>query len=298
MSTKWVRVAFFHKGGAVCALADGVECGHGEKCVVETDYGLDAGTCHGPAEPPPAAGTNAHVPRAVRVLTPADQVRLRENADLAEQAIRQFAELLAQAGTPVKPLLAHYTLDRARLLLVYGAPEQADCRRIVGKLQWDLNTRVEVRHVGVRDEAAVACGIGPCGSPLCCASWLRSFRAVNVRMARAQEVALNPVVLNGCCGRLKCCLRYEYDTYQEAGAGLPENGTAVCGAECEGVVVGRNVLRRRLTVRTREHGLRHVSADEVAVAIPPRPAPAEDGKEARDDHTAGEWTEPGAAREA
>ena len=299
MSANWVRVAFFHKGGAVCALPAEVVCSRGEKCVVEADYGLDVGTCLGPADAPAAAGAeSAHVPRVARTLTAADQARLLENAALAEQAAGAFAEMLREAGTPIKPLLSHYTLNRERLLIVFGAPEHVDCRKVVGKLQWDLKTRIEVRHVGVRDEAAVAGGIGPCGRALCCASWLRNFRAVNVRMARAQEMSLNPAVINGCCGRLKCCLRYEYDTYQEAGAGLPENGTVVRGPACEGMVVGRDVLRRRLAVRTREHGLQHVAADEVTAEAPVRPAPLDNGKETNDDHTGGEWTEPGAPREA
>ena len=300
MSASFVKVAFFNKGSVVCALPEAWAWRNGEKCVVEMDYGLDVGTCMGATDAPSASGEDAatHHPRVLRRAGEEDQARLRENAVLAEEALQSFTELLAAEGTYVKPLLAHFTLNRERLLIVFGAPEHIDCRRAVGKLQWDLKTRVEVRHVGVRDEAAVAGGVGPCGRPLCCASWLRNFRAVNVRMARTQEMSLNPVAINGCCGRLKCCLRYEYDAYQEAAAGLPEAGAEVCGAACEGVVVGRDVLRRRLLVRTREHGLRHVAADEVTIVAGPQPAPADGGKETSDDHTGGEWTEPGAARHA
>ena len=272
------RISFFTKGCLACAMPGGVAPARGTKCVVETDYGLDIGTYMSvAAEADAGEAGSAKRPRVLRAASEQDLARAAENATVADQALRTFVGLMEAAGVFIKPLMAHFTLNRERLLIVFGAPEHIDCRKAVGKLQWDLGTRVEVRHVGVRDEAAVAGGIGPCGRTLCCASWLRNFRSVNVRMAKAQEMSLNPIAINGCCGRLKCCLRYEYEVYQESGSTLPADGTVVRWGEYEGIVVGRDVLRRQLLVRTREHGMQHVAADELAAAAAPAPAPPTEG---------------------
>ena len=263
------KIAFFSKGCVVCAMPEGMVLTRSQKCVVETDYGLDVGSFMGTTpEPDTAPPVTVKRPRVLRAANAQDLSKVSENAGSAEQALRTFVGLMEDTGMFIKPVMAHFTLNRERLLIVFGAPEHVDCRKAVGKLQWDLETRVEVRHVGVRDEAAVAGGLGPCGRTLCCASWLRSFRSVNVRMAKAQEVSLNPIAINGCCGRLKCCLRYEYEMYLEAGSGLPADGTVVRWGGYEGTVVGRDVLRRQVLVRTREHGMQHVAADEVTAVTP------------------------------
>jgi len=205
----------------------------------------------------------------VRIAHAQDLEQITQNENLAADALATFTRLLAEEKIYIKPLMAHFTLTRERLLIVFGAPEHVDCRKIVGKMQRDIKARIEVRHVGVRDEAAVVGGIGPCGRALCCATWLRKFQPVNVRMARMQDVALNPAALNGCCARLKCCLHFEYDTYVEASAGMPDVGAAVKWKDDEGVVVNRNVLRRHILVRTREHGFQNVPVDEITVLTAP-----------------------------
>jgi cell fate regulator YaaT (PSP1 superfamily) len=296
---QYARIAFFSRVCAVCALPEGVPAlVRGDKCVVEMEYGMDVGTHMGVVDhdaPDEAEQGGRRGARILRKATEPDLARVAENMGLAAEALQRFVELNGEAGVFIKPLTAHYTLGRERLLIVFGAPDHVDCRRVVGKMQWDLKTRIEVRHVGVRDEAAVAGGIGPCGRPLCCATWLRNFRAVNVRMIRAQELSLNPTAINGCCGRLKCCLRYEYDVYLEAAKDLPADGTVVRWPENEGMVVGRDVLQRKLLVRTRDQGLRHVAAKDVTVVTKTEPPAAV--KEEKHENPTGEWTEPGAARE-
>jgi len=240
--------------------------------------------------------------RVLRTVKPEDLSKMEENETLAEKALNVFVTFMQQAGTPVKPLMSHFTLNRERLLIVFGSPEHVDFRKIVAKLQWDFHTRAEIRHVGVRDEAAVVGGIGSCGRALCCATWIRHFRTINVRMAKAQEISMNPTAINGCCGRLKCCLRYEYDVYAEAGRELPAIGTIVEWDEYEGVVVSRDILRGELFVRTREHGMRHVAANKTRIMTPATIQPPSDEKsdekEEINEHSSGEWTESGPARQA
>jgi len=278
------RIGFAGRGCTVCTVAAGLSLKPGEACIVATNDGLDAGTYLGPAPSAccgadEAAGDSHEAsgqqktPKVVRRVNAQDRARLDENAVLAEKTLLSFVELLRAENVFIKPLTACFTLGRERLLIIFGAPEHVECRKAVGKLQWDLETRIEVRHVGVRDEAAVAGGIGSCGRALCCASWMRTFRSVNVRMARMQELSLNPMAINGCCGRLKCCLRYEYGVYQEAGKSLPPDGTRVQWDDQEGIVVGRDVLRQRLLVRTCEQGMQHVAAADVRVVGAVEPAP-------------------------
>ena len=205
------------------ALPEGVSTlAPGDKCVLSLEHGLDVGSYKGIVEPAPDGKISGTQPvRMLRLATARDLASVAENAVAADRALQRFVQLLGEDGVWVKPLSAHYTLGREHLLFVFGAPDYIDCRRIVGNLQRELKTRIEVRHAGVRDEAAAAGGLGPCGRSLCCATWLRHIRTVNVRMVKAQDLAVNPAVINGCCGRLKCCLRYEYDVPGEATRGAP-----------------------------------------------------------------------------
>ena len=292
----FVRISFSTRGCATCAQPEAAPAlTRGDKCVVEQENGQDVGTYMGAFEAAPEPSKGSAWPRLLRKASAADLARVTENEALAETALRRFVQLLGETGIHVKPLTAHYTLGRERLLFVFGSADYVDCRRVVGKMQWELKTRIEVRHVGVRDEAAVVGGIGPCGRSLCCATWLRNFRSVNVRMVKTQEISLNPAAINGCCGRLKRCLRYEYDVYRAAAKGLPEDGTVVRWPGSEGVVVGRDVLQGKLLVRTREQGLRHVAAQEVTIVSQEQPPAAAEERSHEDQ--SGEWTEPGAAGE-
>lgn len=296
MSDAFGRVSLVGEGCVVCVLNPGLAVAPGATCILQASYGLEHAHFKGMGAAP-AAGDDSKLPRIARLATDSDDAQARANAEQAEKALGSFTRLLDASGIAIKPLAARFALNRERLLIVFGASEHIDCRKAVGKLQWDLKTRVEVRHVGVRDEAAVAGGMGPCGRALCCATWMRNFRSVNVRMAKTQEMSLNPVAINGCCGRLKCCLRYEYDVYLEAGEGLPSDGEIVRWQDGEGIVAGRDVLRGRLNVRTRDRGLQHVAAsDATVVHADAGPAPAR--KEETHDDPDREWPESGPARKA
>jgi cell fate regulator YaaT (PSP1 superfamily) len=293
------KVSLFTKGCVVCDLPPDALPARGDKCILELDYGMDVGTylgscaCAAHAENDPAAGVRR--PRILRMADERDLRRIEQNAADADRVMTAFVALVEESGQLVKPLMAHFTFNRDRLLIVFGSPDFIDCRRAVGILQRQHNTRVEVRHVHVRDEASVAGGIGSCGRPLCCATWLRVFRPVNVRMVKVQELPLNPVAINGCCGRLKCCMRFEYEVYQEAAEGLPATGMRVLWQSGECVVLGRDVLNRTVLIRTPDHGLRHVPVDELSRTGDSDARPETKEKEHED--PSGERPEPGPAGE-
>jgi cell fate regulator YaaT (PSP1 superfamily) len=148
-----------------------------------------------------------------------------------------------------------YLLDASKAIFYFCAEGRVDFRELVRDLAQALHTRIEMKQIGARDETKMIGGIGPCGRELCCSTWLREFQAVSVKMAKEQGLSLNPSKLSGMCGRLKCCLRYEYDTYLELRRGLPRVGARVTSVKGDGEVVRQNVLRQTATVRRADDGV-------------------------------------------
>ncbi len=207
-----------------------------------------------------AKGTAAVVRRA----TLQDQSRAKENAVLGRMAMKTAVKRVEERKLPVRVAQVRYTFDRAVLHVAYAAEDRVDCGDLGRTLAAELHTRVELRQIGVRDAARLSGGMGTCGRKLCCREWLRRFDAVSVKMAKTQGMALNPGTIGGMCGRLKCCLRYEFPTYKELSATLPKNGAAVrCPDGC-GVLADRDVLRQRLRVRLEDGRMLDFPAADVS----------------------------------
>lgn len=289
------RIRMPENGVFICRVSPGANLRPGDFCVVDLDYGLDIGEIlelFGVGE---EASTGERLPtfRVVRKKEAGDETRMRENDALADKAKTAFVLSVGKQKGGVKILHVRFSYTRSRLFIRYAAMVPVDLRRFVGQIQRDFKTHVDLWQVGVRDEAALLGCLGPCGRASCCASWQKHFQPVNVRMAREQEMSLNPVSINGSCGRLKCCLRFEYQQYQEAGAKLPDAGSVVCCTSCEGaegVVLSRDIMRGRLTVRTRDDRFLTVNAAEVTV-LRKAARSSETGKEGENENLGGEWAE-------
>ncbi|MDI3316203.1 MAG: regulatory iron-sulfur-containing complex subunit RicT [Bacillota bacterium] len=169
------------------------------------------------------------LPRVVRLATASDLEADAENRRLADEAFSTCAELIEEEGLAMHLVDARYNLDRSHLLFSFTAPERVDFRHLVRQLATRFRTRIELRQVGPRDAARLLGGIGPCGRILCCTSFLREFNTVTVRMAKAQALALNPESLSGLCGRLKCCLRYEWTGGNQGGGEADAKGELLTG---------------------------------------------------------------------
>jgi cell fate regulator YaaT (PSP1 superfamily) len=276
-----------------CLAADSLALLSGERCLAELDYGLDSGTVLALCSMHDGASGNEKMPtyRVVRKLTPDDEARMKERELSAQKAKKAFMLSTAREKGHVKILHVRFSYGGERLFIRYSAQMPVDLRRFVGQLQRDFKTHVDLWQVGVRDEAAFIGCLGPCGRAVCCCSWQRQFQPSNVRMAKAQEMSLNPAAINGTCSRLKCCLRFEYEQYRAAGDSLPEHGSTVRCREhdnAEGVVVGRDVMRGRLTVRTGDGRFLTVAATAVTVAKPA--ARRDEEKEGTHEDSSGEWT--------
>ncbi len=205
------------------------------------------------------------LPTIMRCATLQDQARVRENALLARMAEDSCRKYVQELQLEMRLVLVRYSFDRKMLLVVFAAEERVDFRELIRCLAAEFHCRIEMRQIGVRDEAAVIGGAGPCGRVQCCTAWLRRFESVNVRMARTQNVSLSPLTISGMCGRLKCCLRYEDDQYREALRGLPREGAHVEGPDGAGRVEEVQILLQRVRVRLENGQVFSYPASDVRV---------------------------------
>jgi cell fate regulator YaaT (PSP1 superfamily) len=276
-----------------CRVDESLAPRPGERCLAELDYGIDAGLVLELFSLDERADGGGRAPafRVVRKVTPEDECRMGENAAAAEKAKHAFALSTAREKGHVRILHARFSYGGERLFIRYSALVPVDLRRFIKQLQRDFKTQVDLWQVNVRDAAALTGCVGSCGRAACCCSWLRQFQTTHVRMAKAQELSLNPAAINGTCGRLKCCLRFEYDQYLAAGERLPEHGSlVVCRDDpdrAEGWVTGRDILRGRLTVRT-EDG-RFLTVDAASVTVTKPAVKRDNEKDDAHEDSSGEW---------
>ena len=173
-----------------------------------------------------------------------EENKVREN-----DAFRICQEKIAAHGLDMKLVEAEYTFDNTKLLFYFTSAGRVDFRELVKDLAGVFRTRIELRQIGIRDEAKLLGGLGTCGRPLCCASFLADFVQVSIKMAKEQSLSLNSTKISGCCGRLMCCLRYESDTYEEEIRRTPSVGSLLQTPDGQGTVISCNPLRGTGRVR-------------------------------------------------
>jgi cell fate regulator YaaT (PSP1 superfamily) len=205
-----------------------------EDCIVRTERGLEYGTCIVPPEPLPEAAKNRYKMNVVRKITHQDETTFHHIQMEEERALETCKIRVREHNLPMKLVDAEYTFDRHKIIFYFTAEDRVDFRQLVRDLATDLKTRIELRHIQVRDEAKIHGGIGVCGRELCCSTWLREFKPISMKMAKRQNLSLNPSKISGQCGRLLCCLSYENEQYQET-RGRREM-SAVAGRDVEEVV--------------------------------------------------------------
>lgn len=188
------------------------------------------------------------LPKVGRAATEEDISRHHRAVQAEENGMVQVKKHIGQLNLPMQPLRVEFTLDMRKALVYFAAENRVDFRDLLKELVHDLKAKVELRQVGVRDHAKLTGGLGPCGEELCCSKFLNKFHAVNIKMAKDQNLSLKPTKVSGMCGRLKCCLQYEQDAYRDALKGLPSVGKKVkCSKGC-GVVTELEPLKQMVTV--------------------------------------------------
>jgi cell fate regulator YaaT (PSP1 superfamily) len=243
----------------------------GDIVVAETDWGVGMGTVGALLEDFPLDGGKGPLRRILRLATATDLSRRAALAEREREARTFCWERIQARGLPMKLTEVRIGLDSSKAMFYFTAEGRVDFRELVKDLSQHLRTRVELRQIGVRDEAKVLGTAGPCGRPLCCRAFLQSFSPVSIRMAKDQNLALNPAKLSGMCGRLKCCLAYEHPLYAELKRCLPKVGCCVTSGRGPGQVRAQNILEQTLLVGLDTGGQVTLRAAEVTVR--PRPAP-------------------------
>lgn len=254
--------------------AGALPLGRGDRVVVQVGRGVDLATITHPprpAEPDEAAG----LPRVVKKADARERAREEANLRRAADAHEICRRHIRERGLSMKLVHTECVYDGSRVLFYFFAEQRVDFRDLVRELAQALHTRIEMKQIGNRDETKLVGGIGPCGRELCCTSWMREFNAVSVKMAKEQGLSLNPAKLAGMCGRLKCCLRYEYDTYRQLSRGLPPVGKSVESVKGNGIISRHVVLRRAVIIRREDDGVEvEVQLDDLVVKKtnqPPNP---------------------------
>ena len=221
----------------------------GDYVIVETARGVECGeVVQGVKEIADSA-----VPKTLKPITRmADSVdvrRMRQNREDEKRAYRTCQECIARHGLEMKLVEAEYTLDRSKIMFYFTADGRVDFRELVKDLASVFRARIELRQIGVRDEAKMIGGLGICGRPFCCAQFMDEFLPVSIKMAKTQNLSLNPTKISGTCGRLMCCLKYEQDAYEDAIKRLPKNDSFVLTPDGTGNVSDVNVLKETVNVR-------------------------------------------------
>jgi len=228
------------------------ELSAGDTVIVETARGVE----HGQVVTPPAEVADEEVVAPLKkVLRPANSDDLEQIArnEAKEKDIFQIGlEKIAAHGLPMKLVGVERTFDGNKIVFYFTADGRIDFRELVRDLASVFRTRIELRQIGVRDEAKMLGGLGCCGRELCCSSWLSDFASVSIRMAKDQNLSLNPTKISGICGRLMCCLKYENEIYEQAREEYPEVGSRVNTPDGEAKVTGINIFKRTVTVELKE----------------------------------------------
>jgi cell fate regulator YaaT (PSP1 superfamily) len=237
----------------------------GDKVLVPTDAGPEVAECVW--APELATDDIGGLPRCAGMATDEHLERDERNRRRRAEAKVVAKRLIRESGLPMKVVAVDY-VDSGNVITIYfSAPHRVDFRQLVRDLARALDARIELRQLGARDEARVQGGIGPCGRDLCCATFLKDFEPVSVRMAKDQDLPLNPLKISGACGRLMCCLKYEHPLYQEFKADAPRLGSRVESPEGPGTVVGYNVPADTVIVRVSESG-RRCACSKASVCAP------------------------------
>jgi cell fate regulator YaaT (PSP1 superfamily) len=205
--------------------------------------------------------------KVLRMADQKDRMIVEENRQAAKEAYEVCCDKVNEHQLDMKLVDVEYTYDRNKVIFYFTADGRVDFRELVKDLAAIFRTRIELRQIGVRDEAKMLGGIGPCGRMLCCSTFLGDFDPVSIKMAKDQNLSLNPTKISGLCGRLMCCLKYENDEYESAKELLPDLGKVIETPHGIGKVVGLNILERVLQVEFSDQGrVLEFTLDEILKA--------------------------------
>lgn len=240
----------FKKAGKIYYFdPDNIDINKGQNVIVETARGVEFGeVVVGPKEVTEDKIVSP-LKKVLRVAELEDELKNKENKEKEKNAFDICLKKIEEHGLEMKLIDVEYTFDNNKVIFYFTADGRVDFRELVKDLASIFRTRIELRQIGVRDEAKMVGGIGPCGVTLCCSTWLGEFEPVSIKMAKDQELSLNPSKISGICGRLLCCLRYEHEGYLYLREGMPDVGEKIDTPDGLAIVVDTNILLESVKVR-------------------------------------------------
>ena len=227
----------------------GVKFSPGDHVIIDTARGAEFGVVSAGNHRIPTRDVVAPLRQVLRKATAQDEKTVQENRAKEKRAFDVCMQKIADHGLDMQLVSAEVAFDGSKILFYFTADERVDFRELVKNLASVFHTRIELRQIGVRDKAKMVGGLGICGRPFCCASFLDDFQPVSIKMAKTQNLSLNPTKISGTCGRLMCCLKYEQDAYEDLIRSSPKAESFVDTPEGRGTVVDVNLLRQRVSVR-------------------------------------------------
>jgi cell fate regulator YaaT (PSP1 superfamily) len=244
-----VGVRFKSAGKIYYFDPDNLEIKKGDNVIVETARGLEYGDVV--IEPRSVTEEDIVAPlkKVIRLATEDDKAKNKDNKAKEKEAFDICLGKITEHGLPMKLIDVEYTFDNSKIIFYFVADGRIDFRELVKDLAAIFRTRIELRQIGVRDESKMVGGLGPCGRTMCCASFLGDFAPVSIKMAKEQNLSLNPTKISGVCGRLMCCLNYEQNTYEEIRRKTPVVGSTVKTEDGIGEVVENNILQENIKVK-------------------------------------------------
>ncbi|KGN02344.1 stage 0 sporulation protein [Clostridium novyi A str. 4570] len=243
----------FKKSGKIYYFSpNGIDIKNGDCVIVETVRGVEFGHCViGPKQITEDAVVTP-LKNVIRKATEEDIEKDRENKEKQKEALEICLSKIEKHDLPMKLIDVEYTFDNNKIIFYFTAEGRVDFRELVKDLAAVFRTRIELRQIGVRDEAKMIGGLGPCGRSMCCSSFLGDFVPVSIKMAKEQNLSLNPTKISGICGRLMCCLNYEQETYEEIKKELPKVDSIVDTPYGQGLVVGNSVVNESVKVKLKD----------------------------------------------
>ena len=244
----------FREAGKIYFFSPGeLKLSVGERVIVETSRGVEMGTVKVANKIVSSSEIVSPLKPVTRCATPSDIQHYEKNRAAEEEAIAICQKKVEAHNLGMKLVGAEYTFDNSKLIFYFTCESRVDFRELVRDLASTFRTRIELRQIGIRDEAKMLGGIGVCGRKLCCSGFLSDFVQVSIKMAKEQNFSLNSSKVSGACGRLMCCLRYEHEIYEEAIKQTPPNGSVVKTPDGEGVVIETKPLAREIKVRLNDN---------------------------------------------
>ena len=247
--TEIIGVRFKDVGKVYYFSPSGKKLNAGDKVIVETARGIECGEVVIPNRKINDENVVQPLKSIIRPASKDDLQAIKSNAEKETEIMRTFIKKIEEHKLDMKAIDVDYTFDGSKILFYFTAENRVDFRELVKDLAGIYRTRIELRQIGVRDEAKMLGGLGICGRPFCCSSFLGEFQPVSIKMAKEQSLSLNPSKISGTCGRLMCCLKYEQDCYEELLKITPKAGALVETAEGRGVVEDANILTGVLKVK-------------------------------------------------